>query len=141
MNRALLAGLLLGLTVFSCAGASPKNPEAEKAADAAARQWLELVDTGKYGESWDASAAYFRGAVTREAWTTAVKGVREPVGALQSRELKSATYATKLPGAPDGEYVVLQYKSSFATKEGAIETVTPMKEADGTWHVSGYFIK
>lgn len=56
--------------------------------------------------------------------------------------MKGATYATKLPGAPDGEYVVIQYKASFANKESAVETITPMKEADGTtWHVSGYFIK
>lgn len=26
-------------------------------------------------------------------------------------------------------------------EKGAIETVTPMREQDGTWRVSGYYIK
>ena len=46
-----------------------------------------------------------------------------------------------LPGAPDGEYVVIQYESSFEHKQSAIETVTPMLDTDGKWRVSGYFIK
>ena len=48
---------------------------------------------------------------------------------------------TKLPGAPDGEYVVIQYKSAFANQPTAIETIVPMLDKDGKWHVSGYFIK
>jgi hypothetical protein len=46
-----------------------------------------------------------------------------------------------LPGAPDGEYVVIQYRTSFENKNDAIETVTPMKDTDGTWRVSGYYVK
>jgi hypothetical protein len=48
---------------------------------------------------------------------------------------------TTLPGVPDGEYVVVQFDTSFEKKKTAIETVTPMKEPDGRWRVSGYFIK
>ncbi len=48
---------------------------------------------------------------------------------------------TSLPGAPDGQYVVIQYESSFEHKKSAIETVTPSQGADGHWRVSGYFIK
>jgi hypothetical protein len=29
----------------------------------------------------------------------------------------------------------------FANKAGATETVVPMRDADGSWKVSGYFIK
>jgi hypothetical protein len=55
--------------------------------------------------------------------------------------LLSATYTTQLPGAPDGEYVVLQYDTSFEHKKTAIETVTPVMDKDGKWRVSGYYIK
>ena len=65
---------------------------------------------------------------------------RGSYGALVSRKLKKAEYRTSLPGAPDGQYVVLQYDSSFEHKKAAVETVTPMKDADGVWRVSGYFI-
>ena len=57
------------------------------------------------------------------------------------RTLKSKQYATELPGAPDGRYVVIQFETSFANKRSAVETVTPMKQDDGTWRVSGYFVK
>lgn len=141
MSRLFGWTLAVALSAISCGGAGANNPDAEKAADAAARQWLERVDKGQYGESWDDAASVFRGAITREAWTTAVKGVREPLGAVASREPKSAKYTTSLPGAPDGEYVVIQYNASFANKKSAVETITPMKEPDGSWRVSGYFIK
>jgi hypothetical protein len=66
---------------------------------------------------------------------------RGPFGDVKSRELKDAKYATSLPGAPDGAYVVIQFKTSFANKSDAIETITPMKDDKGAWRVSGYFIK
>ncbi len=53
----------------------------------------------------------------------------------------SKLYATSLPGAPKGQYVVVQYKTSFANKPSAIETITPMLEKDKKWRVSGYYIK
>lgn len=70
-----------------------------------------------------------------------MRAYRVPLGKVQSRKLKSATYTKTLPGAPDGQYVVLQYESSFEHKQSAVETVTPMLDNDGKWRVSGYFIK
>ena len=60
---------------------------------------------------------------------------------MQTRKIKSTTYTKTLPGAPDGEYVVLRYDTSFENKNSAVETVTPMLDKDGKWRVSGYFIK
>jgi hypothetical protein len=60
---------------------------------------------------------------------------------MVSRKLKSAKYTKALPGAPAGEYVVLQFDTSFVNKKEAVETVTPMLDKDGKWKVSGYFIK
>ena len=55
----------------------------------------------------------------------------------------SATFTKTLPGAPDGAYVVIQYETDFSGHPGGkmIETVTPAKEKDGSWKVSGYYIK
>jgi hypothetical protein len=70
-----------------------------------------------------------------------LQAVRKPLGKPISRQVKTKTYKTSLPGAPDGEYVVIQFETSFENKKSAIETVTPMMDKDGTWRVSGYFIK
>jgi uncharacterized protein DUF4019 len=67
--------------------------------------------------------------------------VRKPLGKNLSRVVKSKKYSTSLPGAPDGEYVMIQFKASFESKKSAIETVTPMLGEDGLWRVSGYYIK
>jgi hypothetical protein len=103
--------------------------------------WLSLVDQGKYGESWDAAAKAFQGVLARDKWKDALTAARQPLGKLVSRTFRSAERKTSLPGAPDGDYIVIQYRASFENKKSAVETVTPMREADGTWKVSGYFIK
>jgi len=115
------------------------KPEAE--AQKAAEQWLALVDAGKFAESWDTAAAYFKGAVSKDQWQGSMVAMRKPLGDLVSRKLKTAKYAKTLPGAPDGEYVVLQFDTSFANKKTAVETITPLLDKDGKWRVSGYFIK
>jgi len=110
-------------------------------ATAAAESWLAVVDAGRYGESWETAAVLFRQSVARPKWETAVAAVRKPLGSVVSRRLVSATPADSLPGAPPGKYVVLQFRTDFAQKAGAIETVTPMLGDDGVWRVSGYFVK
>jgi len=100
-----------------------------------------MVDEGKYADSWDEAAEYFKRAVKKEQWEESLLAVREPLGKLVSRELKSQTYKNSLPGAPDGQYVVIQFQSSFENKKSAIETVTPVLDKDGNWRVSGYYIK
>ena len=67
--------------------------------------------------------------------------MRKQTGALNTRELESAQPAHQLPGVPDGDYVVIVYRSSFTAAPVATETVTPMRNADGRWRVAGYFVK
>jgi len=142
MKRILwfLAAVGLALLAVSALRADDKGAN-EKAADAAAQKWLAVVDAGNYAESWKQAASAFRKAVTAEQWNAALSASRGLYGALVSRKLRSAEYRTSLPGAPDGEYVVIQYDSSFEHKKSAVETVTPMKDSDGAWRVSGYYIK
>lgn len=123
----------------SVASSAPGTPETD--AQHAAEAWLAEVDAGQYAQSWAEAATQFKSAVDQSSWLKAVGAVRAPLGSLKSRALRSAHYATSLPGAPDGQYVVLQFESAFDKKSGAIETVTPSKEPDGQWRVSGYFIK
>ncbi len=132
---------VLGLALLAAAGCGTEsNLEAEKLAVESAGEWLELIDNGDYGGSWQNAAAYFKSAVTREGWEQAVSGFRTPLGAVVSRKVKSKTHKTSLPGAPDGEYVVILYDTVFENKRAAVETVTPMRDDDGTWRVSGYYV-
>jgi len=138
------AGLVLLLTILSIL--FPLNPiqaneVGEKGAIAASGAWLSLVDEGNYAESWNQAAGLFKNAVTKEQWQSTVKAVRTPLGKVVVRKLKSKKYTETMPGAPDGEYVVIQYETTFENKKSAVETVTPMLDKDGKWRVSGYYIK
>jgi hypothetical protein len=132
--------IIIALTLSAVpliAGSSDK----EKAAVLSAEKWLGLVDSQKYLESWEEAAEYFRNAVTQEQWKQAAQGARKPLGKVLTRKVKTKTYRASLPGAPDGEYVVIQFDTSFANKKAAVETATPMMDKDGVWSVSGYYIK
>jgi hypothetical protein len=54
--------------------------------------------------------------------------------------VKVVTKAKSLPGAPDGDYEVVQFQTRFANKAAATETVVLSREATG-WKVDGYFIR
>ena len=120
---------------------SESHSEAEKVALQAADAWLRLADSGQYAESREEAAEFFRNAVSQENWQRSMEVFRKPLGTLVSRELKASHYTTSAPGAPDGQYVIIQYNTSFVNKKSAVETVTPMMDKDGKWRVSGYFIK
>lgn len=116
---------------------STKEVNAQKASDA----WLYMVDEGEYPESWQNASSYFKNAVDENQWEKLLNAVRKPLGQVLSRKAISRNFTETLPGAPDGEYVVIQYETSFEKKAFAIETVTPSFEKDGIWRVSGYYIE
>lgn len=116
------------------------SEEKIRAAEEEAGKWLALIDGRQYRESWSRAATLFRRQLGPGQWQQAMTAAREPLGDLRSRKLLSAAYATSLPGAPDGEYVVLRYQTSFSAKKNAIETVTPMLDGDA-WRVSGYYVR
>ena len=117
------------------------NESAEQAALAAAETWLALIDNDEENESWNQAASNFKIALTAEQWKEALDAAHSPIGKAVSRKLKSKTYATELPGAPDGEYVVVEFETRFEKKQNGTETVVPIKDTDGEWRVSGYFIR
>jgi predicted transcriptional regulator len=141
MRSKTTAAIWTATLVLALAGPALAQETAEDAAEAGAKAWLGLVDQGSYGPSWEAAAKLFKSALSQEKWTEAVKAARTPLGKLVSRKVKSRQFAKTLPGAPDGEYVVIQYDSAFENKKEAVETVVPMKDPDGVWRVSGYFVK
>jgi len=136
---AILTITILGSLILT--GALQANGVAEKAALGVSSAWLSLVDEGNYTESWIQAAALFKTAVSKEQWHESLKAFRVPLGKAVARKLKSKRYTKTLPGAPDGEYVVIQYETIFEKKQSAIETTTPMLDNDGKWRVSGYYIK
>ena len=110
--------LLLSIGVFLAFLATARSGEQEAitTAEKAARSWLQLTDNQEYGRSWEQAAPLFRAAITKNDWEKSLVSARRPLGVLTSRKLKSAKFTRTLPGAPDGEYVVLHLRLDLRRK-------------------------
>jgi Protein of unknown function (DUF4019) len=137
MKKMAFIAVLAMLMTGALSAQDSKTVPAQRAAES----WLALVDKGDYAASYDQAASMFKEQVTKDGWVHMVKAVQAPLGAVVSRKLQSAQFTTTMPGAPDGQYVVIQYNTSFENKQSAVETVVPMLDKDRQWRVSGYFIK
>ena len=135
----ILFGLLALATVPQIA-TSMSGATTAASADAAvattARDWLALVDQGRWQESYAATTASFRKMNTVKVWTDVSEKVRVPLGAVKSRTLLSQD---SVPAPPDG-IEVLKFRTSFANKPDATETLSLALE-NGGWRVVGYYIE
>lgn len=145
-SRAALALCLLSLGAVPALRASQdsasdmSSAEAKKPAVEAAQDFLALADQGEYGKSWDAACDLFQKGVSRERWVSAMKQIRKPLGEVESRKVKASMYTQKLPGVPDGEYVVVDFTTHFHGKKGT-ETVVTALDGDGQWKMISYEIR
>jgi hypothetical protein len=136
-----LAIALAALLAAGCGFQDQSDKPEAQAGLKAASEWLTQVDAANYTGTWQTAAAFFRAAVPQEQWVSSLTAFRAPMGAMVSRKVKTTRLAATLPGAPDGQYVLIEYHSAFANKKDAVETATVMLETGGVWRVSGYFIR
>jgi len=112
----------------------------EEAAQRQALGFLGYLDHGRYADSYAYTGMLIRATNDRDSFALQIKKARAGTGALQSRSLIDASFATSVPGAPEGQYVLLHYEASFANRPEVVETLT-LDFARGYWRVSGYYIK
>lgn len=120
----------------SPAAAPATAPIAETETVRFARAWLELHDAGDWRATWDRTGAEIKrlnGGYER--WVEVASSVRPPMGALVSR---TAVSQYKVPAPPAG-IEVIRFRSRFASRGDAVETVSLARE-DGTWKVVGITI-
>ncbi len=136
-----IVGMILStILVVTMARAGATDDKEAKAIESG-RQWLAQCDLGNYGESWEMAATYFKNAVKKDQWEQMAEAVRKPLGKVVKRDVKSQKYQTTAPGAPDGEYVIIQFSTTFENKKESTETLTLMMDKDRGWRTAGYFVK
>ncbi len=137
IKRLIVLLLLLFCTSFVYAEESNILEKVESSA----RSWLGLIDTGKYKESWEISSALFKLKKSESEWIKSIIAIRASRGAVSARYIATAASGKSLSKFPDGEYVVLQFYTTFPDKGLAFETVTLAKTQNETWQVAEYSIK
>lgn len=128
--------LLLGAPAAALA-----QDEAIDAARATAKEWLALLDDQEWAQTWEQAGELLKAAVSQDEWARTMSVTLGPLGKVESRAVRSSEYSTTMPGAPDGEYVVVQFDTTFENKQTALENVVMMKQSDGSWRIAGYRIK
>jgi uncharacterized membrane protein len=126
---------------FAVSRSNSATPEMKAEAQTAALSWLGAIDAGDYARSWDTAAPRFRAAVPEDQWMTRIAALRQRLGPPTSRSVSEVHAPGVLAGIPNGEGLVIQFKTSFEHQADATETVTPIRDADGQWRVSGYYVK
>jgi len=115
--------------------AAPAAAAAAHPAETAARRFLELVDRGRWEESWRATGTEFRRLNTAAAWTRASERVRVPLGPVTGRAFLSHE---AVPAPPAGVEVV-KFRTGFANRTDVTETVALVEEG-GEWRVVGVYV-
>lgn len=133
--------LILTILFFGVTGFVHSETSFEAEAIKASDEWLSLLDQKEYKQCWTNSAKYLREQISQEQWLEGMNSIGNLVGSVENRTMRSANYFRALPNAPMGEYVVIVYDITLKSGQTAVETVTPMKDPDDLWRVSGYYIK
>ncbi len=128
-------------------GAPRSEPPADAATEkdddevvAESRNWLGLIDDGKAGLAWDGADASLRASVTRAKWIDGIRDMRKPYGKVKQRKTTQIARAHSLPGAPDGDYAIIQFDTEFTNGKHASELVT-WSLTNTSWRVSGYQLR
>jgi hypothetical protein len=138
--RALRALLALAAALCYAGPLAAQDPRASLVQETA-RAWLADTDRGNAAQSWKNAGKQFRNAITVERWAESLKQVRPPLGAMSQRAVLATQFRKNIPGAPDGEYAIVVFRTTFAKKFDARETLTLEHEPDGVWRVIGYFVR
>jgi hypothetical protein len=113
----------------------------ERWALAGARAWLKYVDQIEYAESWDNTSENFKIKNDKNDFVTYLTSMRERFGKLKSRELKCVNYITSCPGYSVGEYVNIEFRTSYENNDCALEKIITILDRNRDWKVLDYKIE
>jgi hypothetical protein len=131
---AVLAALAMGGPALAQVRQSPL--------DAAALQWLSLLDAGHFEEAWRQGGELLHEDVSEAEWIAATEHLRSAFGTVASRQLAERNFHVQLAGAPDGKYFTLMFRTAFTGGGGQeIELVTLAADPKGAWRVIAYGLK
>jgi len=139
-RRALVCGALAVAALVAAAPVRAQDPR-QFLVQGIARDWLALVDAGRYEDSWKAAGAKLRLSASPARWGEAVAKGRAPLGPLVKRTILQTQFTRTFPGVPEGDYAVVIFRVAYAKKDDGDETVTLEHEADGAWRVIGYVVR
>lgn len=134
--------LLLALCALAIVVALPVEAQDARSSEAqdAARAWLALVDKGDANDTYAEAGEGFRRRVSKAQWVKGLADARGPLGANTRRTVESTRFVDRIQGFGKGDFAILVFRSSFASKDFVREQLTLANSPQG-WRVIGYLIR
>ena len=96
--------------------------------------WLRLMDSGNYADTWATAHPSFKMAVTEAKWVSMVESVRQPLGAVISRTLRARCFISD-------QIEEIKFNTSYEALPDAVETLTVQQGRNQQLQVIGYLIR
>ena len=141
VRRAFVVALAVAAMAGWAGGAAAAMSPEERRALTSAERWLVPVDAGHSANAYAMTAADFKATVTREQGRDGMRDLRKPYGRVVLRQAEKLAFATPDPRGGPGEKIVILFATKFVANKTAEEEVTLVRESDGLWRVTGYFIR
>lgn len=119
---------------------SPEQQSQYQAGEITSKAWLNTVDKGEYGKSWEELSVITKHTVKKDEWEKILTKTRKPLGGVKIRDVVDIRSAINPKNLPAGNYMVMIYKTSFTAKSDVHELVTLFLQ-DGQWRVLTYQIE
>ncbi len=130
----------LGIVWFQSFAPARNNfniPAQTDDAEVVSKEFLSLLDKGRYGESW---GMFHKGYMSQETWVQQCTKNQDQHGNLKERRLppRDVSYPLDIENAPRGQYAIMRYDSSFEKFPEATETVILRLNSEGHWKIWSY---
>jgi hypothetical protein len=106
-----------------------------------ARAWLEALDGGRFGATWEDASPLLRQSVPKLQWEVNLDRARAPLGVVIHRKVRQANCQRGTPADPEAEVCLIVYDTRFENRPLTTELVSPIRGRDGVWRVSAYVLR
>ncbi len=144
LAAAILALVLAGCTVsFDSGSQGGKDINAgtvdqQKSIAAAAYHVIDLLDQGRFDETWTNAGPVLKERTSREAFASGIKGFRESLGTPGHRMVKGFNFPRVLDGV-HGDFGIIGIETDFANAK-AVQEKLVFQKVDGQWQLIGYWL-
>ena len=137
-HRRLLAMTLIATLLVTSQAQAQQSPSLDGAL-AAATRWAAQADAGQAEAMWKSSGQIMQKSVSQADWSKYLAGVKQQLGATQSREWVQIGRVENPQGLPPGQYLNVAFVVRHANAP-AVETVS-MTQAGANWVPVGYIVR
>ncbi len=105
--------------------------------DRYALEWLAVVDKGDFGNAYDMTTKALQFTMPRNEWVPMMKAMKGSKGEVTERKVIDIRTAKDPKGAPQGDYMIFIYETTFSNGKKATEILS-LQEYNGVWRVYSY---